>query len=184
MEELKRDLKKYRGDERPVLLCFTTDPYQPLDVTAQLARHTIVALADNGNAVRILTKGGMRAARDFDVMASCDCEFGATLTFMDDARSAEWEPAAAAPTDRIAALRAAKSNGIRTWASLEPVIDTEEVYKIIRATHEFVDLYKVGKLNYHPRAKAIDWHRFRIDVESLLAFLGKDFYIKDDLRKF
>jgi DNA repair photolyase len=183
-EELSRDLKKYRGDERPVLLCFTTDPYQQLDESARLARHAITALADNGNAIRILTKGGMRAARDFDVMASCDCEFGATLTFLDDARSAEWEPGAATPADRISALRGAKSHGIKTWVSLEPVIDPEEVYGIIRATHGFVDLYKVGKLNYHPLSKKIDWHDFRIRVESLLASLGKDFYIKDDLRKF
>lgn len=184
MEELKRDLKKYRGDERPVLLCFTTDPYQQIDESARLARYTIKALANNGNRVRILTKGGTRAARDFDVMGSCNCEFGATLTFFDEEQSIKWEPGAAAPDDRIAALKAAHKQGIRTWVSLEPAIDPNEVYKIINATHEFVDLYKVGKLNYHPLSKTIDWHDFRVNVESLLSSLEKDFYIKDDLRKF
>ena len=182
--ELDKDLKKYRGDNRPVLLCFTTDPYQPLEETAKLTRWSLKSLINNGNSVRILTKGGMRAARDFDIMASGNCEFGATLTFLDIAQSVEWEPHAALPADRIMALREAKNAGIRTWVSLEPVIDPQQVYAIIEKTHEFVDLYKVGKLNYHPRAKEIDWHDFRVNVESLLTSLKKDFYIKQDLQKF
>ncbi len=183
-EELRKDLIKFRGDKRPILLCFTTDPYQPIEETAKLTRYSMKKLIENGNAVKVLTKGGTRAVRDFDLMAAGDCDFGATLTFMDEIRPKEWEPNAAPPKDRLAALRTAKEHGIRTWVSLEPVIDPAAVYAIIQATHEFVDLYKVGKLNYHPISKTIDWHDFRVTVESLLTSLKKDFYIKDDLRKF
>lgn len=183
-QELGKDLIKFRDDKRPVLLCFTTDPYQHIEEAAKLTRYSLKKLIENGNIVKILTKGGTLAVRDFDIMASGNCDFGATLTFLDEARSLEWEPSAAPPENRLAALRAAKERGIRTWASLEPVIDPAAVYDIIRATHEFVDLYKVGKLNYHPVSKTIDWHDFRVNVESLLTSLNKDFYIKDDLRKF
>lgn len=182
--ELGKDIVKFRGDKRPILLCFTTDPYQPIEETAKLTRISIKRLIENGNSVKVLTKGGMRAVRDFDIMKTGNCDFGATLTFMDEKRSIEWEPRAASPLDRINALRLAKEAGIKTWVSLEPVIDPEEVYKIINATHEFVDLYKVGKINYHPLPKTINWHDFRVKVESLLTSLNKNYYIKDDLRKF
>ncbi len=182
--ELEKDLRKYRGDKRPVLLCFTTDPYQPIEDTAKLTRLALRGLVENGNAAKVLTKGGMRAARDFDLMKSGNVDFGATLTLMDESESRIWEPFAAGPSERITALRTARERGIRTWVSLEPVIDPEAVYALIQATHKFVDLFKVGKLNYHPRAKEIDWHEFRVNVEALLVSLKKDFYVKEDLRKF
>lgn len=183
-QELRKDLIKFRGDKRPILLCFTTDPYQPIEETAKMTRYSLKKLIENGNTVKILTKGGSRAVRDFNIMATGNCDFGATLTFLDEERSLEWEPGAAVPSDRINALRSAKEAGIKTWVSLEPVIDPDQVYEIIKATHEFVDLYKVGKINYHPISKTINWHDFRVNVESLLTSLNKDFYIKDDLRKF
>lgn len=183
-QELGKDVVKFRGDKRPILLCFTTDPYQPIEETAKLTRISIKRLIENGNAVKVLTKGGTRAVRDFDIMKTGNCDFGATLTFMDEKRSIEWEPGAASPADRINALRLAKESGIKTWVSLEPVIDPEQVYEIINATYEFVDLYKVGKINYHPLSKAIDWHKFRVNIESLLTSMNKNYYIKEDLRKF
>lgn len=184
LQELRKDLPKFRGDKRPVLLCFTTDPYQPINETAKLTRISLEHLIDNGNSVKILTKGGTRAVRDFDLMKSGSVSFGSTLTFIDPAKSIEWEPGASLPADRIDALRQAKNAGISTWVSLEPVIDPVQVYAIIEATHEFIDLYKVGKLNYHPLSKTIDWHDFRVNVELLLTSLKKEFYIKEDLRKF
>ena len=183
-QELGKDIIKFRGDKRPVLLCFTTDPYQPIEETAKLTRISIKRLIENGNSVKVLTKGGTRAVRDFDIMKTGDCDFGATLTFLDEQRSIEWEPGAASPSDRINALRLAKEVGIKTWVSLEPVIDPGQVYEIIKATNEFVDLYKVGKINYHPLSKTIDWHDFRVKVESLLTSLNKNYYIKEDLKKF
>ncbi len=183
-QELGKDLIKFRGDKRPILLCFTTDPYQPIEETAKLTHYSLKKLIENGNTVKILTKGGMRAVRDFDIMKTGDCHFGTTLTFLDEARSLEWEPGASVPSDRIKSLCLAKEAGIKTWVSLEPVLDPEQVYKIVDETHEFVDLYKVGKLNYHPRSKEIDWAVFGHKVVNLLKTYGKDFYIKNDLKKF
>jgi len=51
-------------------------------------------------------------------------------------------------------------------------------------THDFVDLFKVGKLNYHPLSREIDWKKFGNDAISLLESLGKPHYIKADLRAF
>ena len=71
--------------------------------------------------------------------------------------------------------------GIPTWVSLEPVLDPAVALEIIRQTHPFVDLFKVGKLNYHPLAKSIDWPQFARDAVTLLKSLGKAYYVKNDL---
>ena len=164
-----------------MLLSFTTDPYQPLDEEIGLTRRAIELLHGHGMFVEVLTKGGMRAARDFDLLGPKDA-FASTLTFLDEGRSKEWEPRAALPTDRIRAIAEAQDRGIPTWVSLEPVIDPDESIQIIRETHKIVDLFKVGRLNYHPAAAGIDWAKFGREAESLLVSLGKPYYIKDDLR--
>ena len=81
------------------------------------------------------------------------------------------------------AMELAHFRGIRVWASLEPVIEPEESLELIRLTHPYVDLFKVGKLNHHEHAKKIDWHRFGWEARRLLEALGKAYYLKDDLRR-
>ena len=85
------------------------------------------------------------------------------------------------PQDRIDSLYLAKKLGLKTWVSFEPVIDPEAVYRLLEATQDFVDLYKVGKLNYHPLAKEIDWRKFKGEMEERLSRLGKPYYLKKDL---
>jgi DNA repair photolyase len=130
----------------------------------------------------ILTKGGKRAERDFDLLRNGDW-FGVTLTLLDGSESLKWEPGAGLPQERIDSLRKAHLLGIKTWVSIEPVINPEISLEIIRQTHQFVDLFKVGKMNYHPVEKTIDWARFGKEAVELLESLGKEYYIKEDLQK-
>ena len=183
IEQLTRDAGdygfKFRG---PVLLCFTCDPYQPINDEYNLTGQAIRVLRGNGLQVEILTKGGKRAEKDLHMLGAGD-KAGATLTFTDPADSLEWEPGAAPPAERFAMLEKAKSLGLTTWASLEPVIDPAQSLEIIRQTHEFVDTFKVGTLNHHPLTKTIDWNRFGHQALELLDKLGCRYYIKDDLRE-
>lgn len=171
--------------QTPVLLCFTTDPYQPLAAETNVTRRAIELLHEYGYPVHILTKGGMRAAEDFDLLGSnAGDAFATTLTFLHDADSEQWEPHAALPADRLRAIAAAHSRGITTWVSLEPVIDPEQSLEIIDRTHHYVDLFKVGTLNYHELAATIDWHSFARRAVDLLEELGVSYYIKNDLRRY
>lgn len=183
IEELSKDARlfeiRFKG---PVLLCFTCDPYQPINDRHGLAGRAIRVLRGNGLRVEILTKGGRRAEKDFHMLGAGD-KVGATLTFVNDTDSLEWEPGAALPAERFAMLKKAKSLGLMTWASLEPVIDPEQSLEIIRRTHEYVDLFKVGTLNHHPRAREIDWRKFGRQAVELLDKLGCSYYIKNDLRE-
>jgi len=185
IEKLERDTPKAAldGHKGNVLLCFTCDPYQPIDITYQLTRQAIEILHKNGFNVTILTKGGKRAERDFDLLTPKD-NFAVTLTFLDEQKSRQWEPGAAPPKERIESVRKAHELGIKTWVSLEPVIEPAESIEIIRQTHTFVDLFKVGKLNYHPRANEIDWHKFLQECIATLKQYGCQYYIKKDLRRY
>jgi DNA repair photolyase len=130
----------------------------------------------------ILTKGGQRSERDFDLLTSRDW-FGVTLTNLDNILSLRWEPGAALPEERINSLYKAHKKGVKTWVSLEPVLYPKTTLEIIRKTYKFVDTFKVGTLNYHRHARSIDWHRFAADVKSLLLELDAKYYLKEDLRK-
>ena len=178
------DAMKYRaaGITEQVLLSFTTDPYHPHDTS--LTREVLTALRNYGMSFCTLTKGGTRALRDIDLFRPERDSFASTLTTLDDELSRQWEPKAALPGDRIAALQAFHLRGIYTWVSLEPVIDTETTLEIIRQTHSFVDLYKVGRLNYHRLTKLTNWRKFAEQVIELLANLGNDYYIKKDLQPY
>ncbi len=185
IEKLEKDASQAAldGHKGNVLLCFTCDPYQPIDITHELTRQAIEILHKNGFNVAILTKGGKRAERDFDLLGPGD-QFSITLTFLGEQKSRQWEPGASLPEERIESLRKAHELGIKTWVSLEPVIEPAESIEIIRQTHTFVDLFKVGLLNYHPRGKEIDWHKFLIDCITLLDECGSQYYIKKDLRRY
>ncbi len=178
--QLQRDLRRMMPGTTHVQLCFTCDPYQPIDRTHELTRATIRELKAHGWLVSILTKGGTAACRDFDLLTPDD-KFGTTLTFTSDRDSLAWEPHAALPGDRIEAIRRARDLGIPTWVSLEPVIDPRQTLDLIDLTHELVDEFKVGKLNYHPLAKETDWAGFARDAVAKLEALGKRYYIKKDL---
>ena len=167
----------------PVLLCFTCDPYQPADEEHQLTRQAIDILHAYGIGVHVLTKGGMRASRDFDLLGSHpDDAFATTMTFLDSGDSLEWEPGAALPAERVSAIRLARGQGIPTWVSLEPVIDPEQSLQIIRDLHGVVDLFKVGTLNHHPLAATIDWPLFASQARSTLKEVSANYYLKRDLR--
>jgi len=183
LEDLEEQARRMAGDKREILLSFTSDPYHILERGAQVTRRALEILMSNNLSVTILTKGGTWGLeRDRDLLALNPANaWSVTLTHDDRLVSLEWEPYAAMPLDRIGSLYFAKKLGLKTWVSFEPVIDPEAVYRLLEATHEFVDLYKVGKLNYHPLAKEIDWRRFKGELEERLTRLGKPYYLKKDL---
>lgn len=186
LDKLKKDAAKYKYARitEQVLLCFTTDPYNPLDAELGLTRQVIQELQAHGLAICALTKGGSRALRDIDLFRPGIDSFASTLTTLDDAVSLEWESEAALPQDRIDTLKKFYDRGVSTWVSLEPVYDTEAAMEIIQRTHKFVDLFKVGRINYHRLTKMIDWQGFTTEVVGLLNRLGSNYYIKKDLQGF
>jgi DNA repair photolyase len=184
MHGLRKDAAKYKTAEitEQVMLSFTTDPYHRGDTSP--TRATLETLAEYGLAFCTLTKGGTRALRDLPLFRPDRDAFASTLTSLDAQFSAKWERNAALPDDRIAALRAFHEAGIFTWASLEPTLDIDSSLSIVEATHEFVDLYKVGRVNYLPMTRTTDWADYTHRMIDLLNRVGARHYIKKDLQPF
>ncbi len=182
--EVERSANAYalKHEQRPILLSFVCDPYQPIEEMLGLTRRILEIFKNPLYNLRfsILTKAGKLAQRDFDLYRHGDA-FATTLTCDNPEDSLKWEPGAALPADRIANLREAHERHIETWVSLEPVIYPDQTLHLIDLTHEFVGHYRVGNLNYHPHAKTIDWPKFCRQVIRKLNLLQCKYYIKKDL---
>jgi len=177
VDALKKQLAAEDIKGREIQLCFTCDPY-PADIDTIITREVIEVIKNSGNHVRILTKGGNRGERDFDLLDSGDW-FGVTVAGNGTA-TLENEPKAAPLYERIITLENAHEKGIKTWVSCEPVYTPQEVYDLIIYPW-YIDQYKIGKLNYAP--SDIDWSVFGHECERLCKEHGRNYYIKEDLRK-
>lgn len=175
-----------------ITMSFATDPYfdpdwpDPGTSTFDphpITRASIEILQNAGHKVCILTKGGERSEADFDILRDGLDEYATTLTFTPERteQSLQWEPGAAPPQERIDALRFASLMGYRTWVSLEPVIDPQQTLALIASTFTFVDLYRIGKLNYHPHGVTIDWPTFAVQAVDLLEEVGATYQLKKSL---
>lgn len=187
VEETAKQIEREHITGKLIHLCFTCDPY-PLGCDSSPTREIIKLLKDTGNHVQILTKNGADAIRDFDLLDENDW-FGVTYAgyfgyASDPNFIPEEEPYAGAPYDRIRALGIAHKKGIKTWVSAEPVLNASAVLNFIECA-EYVNLWKVGKLNYHP--SVINWKEFGEQVERKLIVKKRwnpniNYYIKDSLR--
>lgn len=173
----------------PVLLCFTGDPYPfgRLDLQA-VTDEVIVLLGAAGVPVTVLSKNGV-AVKDrvigapilftpeqVTVATSIVCRDGGEVR-------REWEPMAPSGFGRWAALQEARSQGFRTWVSVEPVIAPDEALEVIRHGQELgcVEHWRIGPLNHHPHAATVDWPRFGEDLARVLTETGARYYLKHDM---
>jgi DNA repair photolyase len=165
----------YKG--KMIMLCFTCDPY-PIGYDTTITREIITQIKAASAHVMILTKGGMQAARDFDLLDNNDL-VGVTISGFEASRI-EFEPNAAPNKERLNLLYYAKQKGLTTWVSCEPVIDFPPIYSLIK-NFNFIDVYKIGKMNHMPfRA---NWREFGNECIRLCELHKRNYYIKEDLRK-
>lgn len=180
VEATKRQLERASITGQLIHLCFTCDPYpQGHDCTA--TREIIKAIKNSGNHVQILTKNGLDAKQDIDLLDENDW-FGVTFTGLDHPNVIEPD----ASDFVLSALTLAYSKGIKTWASCEPVLNTEKVLMMI-AKCSFIDKIKIGKLNHYTPEdfglKPINWGEFGRKAEWICKEWSRDYVIKDDLRR-
>lgn len=180
--DLRSLAKEAAKASEQILLSFVTDPYAD---GGDVLDGVLAILSKAGCSVAILTKAGTAPLRHLDVFKTWPggrIKVGASLTFLSESKSREWEPGAALPVDRLLGLADLKEAGIRTWASCEPVIEPAETLGIMEAAAPFVDDWAVGKLSGDPvREKSIDWPAFAARAIPLARTSGR-LYVKNDLR--
>lgn len=173
VEEVRKQLEQEKITGKTIHLCFTCDPY-PTGYDTSSTREIIKLLKEHGNHVQILTKGD--GSRDFDLLDGGDW-YGISYS----GALPQEEPNTFRHTLRLLNLARAKSCGIKTWVSFEPVVDAEQVLWTIEINSCLFDKVKIGKLNYWP--SNIDWAEFGKKAEALCQELGLDYYIKESLRE-
>jgi len=119
---------------RAVIFCSTTDPYQVIrhpDPARQrelaeharfLVRRSLELIRDQSTLnVRILTRSPLARA-DFDLFHSFGSRlvFGMSLPTLRNDLARIYEPKAPAPSQRLAALRAAKEAGLHVYVAMAP----------------------------------------------------------------
>lgn len=185
LELLEKDCKKNNINDQ-VLLSFTGDPYCKKDVELGYTRRVLEILYKYQVPTSILSKGGFRVLRDLDLFKKFGnlIKVGATLTFDNDIDSVDMESGGAIPSERIETLKILSDNGIRTWVSLEPVFSVEQTLNLMEMTKNYVNEYKIGKLNHYKIDNEPDWKNL---LELSVKFCrenNKEFYVKDDLFKY
>ena len=186
LRDFENDCKKMYNLQSQVLFCFMTDPYNKLEEQEGLTRESLKIALRYKIPVSILTKSKL-VLRDMDIIKQfgSNIAIGMTLTFDNKKDSLEWEPGASTPKERLNVLKTFSGNGVKTWTSFEPVIIPSQSLSMMEKVIDFVDLFKVGKLNnFQGLDKKINWNDFLIKSCELLRNHNKDFYIKHDLRQF
>ena len=187
MDALRSEITENKYTDQ-VLLSFIGDPYCHAEMSSYWTRDILKLLFSKGVKVAVLTKGGTRCLRDVWLFQHFKnlVKVGATLSFISDDVAAKYEPNSAPPSERIAALRTLHESGIRTWVSVEPVLDTMEALIAIKEVAPYVDEFRIGKLNHDKEREAqIDWQDFLERVVTILEpHMGyRVVYIKADLRE-
>lgn len=185
LERLHYDLRKMvdSNDIQEIFLSFTSDPFQPCESQLTIARRAIAMMEIRGIPYRILTKAGTEQMYFLNGMSNELATIGSTLVFCKDKHSERFEPGAPVTSERIQMLYDAWMHGFKTWVSLEPVWTPTDAIALIKRTHEFVDEYKIGKLNYHPQSKNVDWVKFAREISEFCDEVGVEYTLKEDLRK-
>ena len=158
--KFERELKAHKEQliaDRGIFFSFITDPC--LLETISLTRRCAIMAMENNVPVTLLTKMAQWTfgISSFDMLdvgkeTGLLC-IGFTLTGHD-----ELEPNADSNEARILAMKLLHEQGIKTFASIEPIIDFDSSLKMIEKTIDFCDMYRIGlrsgvKADYYDNEK-------------------------------
>ena len=168
-----------------IFFSFSTDPL--IKETRDVTKCCIIQANIRYIPVKLLTKNADFIDDDVFMswMMSEDVKrtvaFGFTLTGRDD-----MEPNASPNQARIAAMKRLHDMGFKTFASIEPIIDFDNSFKMIEQSAGFCDLFKIGlrsgvKKDYY---KPEECAYFIGKVTGLCDRIGFKVYWKESIRKY
>lgn len=181
-KEVRKHLDYLR--EVGIFFSFTTDPL--ISETRGLTFSAINMCIYNHIPVKILTKNATFVDyHRLEINTSCEVfkkyvSIGFTLTGRDD-----MEPKASSNEERIKAMGILKGHGIKTFASIEPVVDWKSSRSVVKAALPYCDHFKIGlrsgvKKDYYDDSEiinSISW------LKHIILDAGKSVYFKESIRK-
>lgn len=176
--ELCKYKRKIIGDGRGLFFNFVSDPCLPETIELNFACIHYSGMI--GVPCVILTKRADWLTQSrLQMISAFDVEVGVTLTGCDG-----MEPYASTNSERIALLRTLHENRVRTWASIEPVIDIGAAKRMFDESYPYCDHYKIGLLSGRRGYVAGDVLAFYEDINSTNKTReNKPIYWKDSVRE-
>jgi len=174
--------KESKNKKGSVILCTTSDPYQPIERKYKLTRKVIQNLNPKLRLI-ILTKSDL-ILRDIDIFKRFkNCELGLTITTLDENIKKVFEPFSSSSHARLKALKKLKQEGFATYVFVGPILpyltDLEEIF---REAEPFVDLFMFEDLNLSAAKKEIlNTIRGNFpDLENKYRNLSKEFWLEKE----
>lgn len=174
LNTFEKEVKKYQFElqEHGLFFNFVSDPFLPeTTLVNQLAmRHCftklipVIVLTKQTQWVEPLVNEIKSNGTIWNMNHDFDFSVGFTLTGHD-----ELEPGCATNYGRIQAMKELHEMGIRTWASIEPVIDFKSSLEMIDRTIGFCNHYKIG-LESGKKYDEGDLSEFVEDVNNLISY--------------
>lgn len=180
---LEADLGRLKQPPTEIMISSSHDACQPDDAVLAATWDILTILADRDMPAWVLTKGGLRSWRFLDLLKRDNARFGVTITTHDEAERERWERGAATTRERLMALTNAKAKGLRTWASVEPILPGLDIARLVRQLQGIADWVVIGKWNYSTEAARMDWPRIRREAEEAFSGAGIPYLIKSELRE-
>ncbi|MGF1502679.1 MAG: PA0069 family radical SAM protein [Paracoccaceae bacterium] len=110
---------------RPIAIGTNTDAYQPIEKDYRIMREVLEVLWAFRHPVTVTTKGAL-VLRDLDLLGRLGraglASVAISLTTLDHRLSRAMEPRAAAPTRRVAAIRALAGQGVPVHVNTSPIV--------------------------------------------------------------
>jgi DNA repair photolyase len=144
-ELLSQEVKKKRTGR--VWISGVCDPYQPLEKRYRLTKRCLEVLVENGWPFTVQTKSPLVLRDIGTIKRSNDAEVGFTITTADEKIRKIFEPGAPPSSKRIEALATLRSEGIKTFVMVAPVLPGAE--GLVHALKNKVEYVLLDRLNYH-----------------------------------
>ncbi len=181
LENLAKDAAhlKEKKDQREILLNHKSDPYPDEKIELNLTEGAIKILIENNLKFSILTEEAKNALKYLAPMKGYNkARYG--LNLLSNSNGNRLNIGEPPLFFRIESLKEANKLGIKTWVDLDPVIDPDQAFELIKKLHPYVNHWIVGKLNNGE--SDVDQLKFRDDVTALLYSKGASYYLKKSLR--
>ena len=169
-----------------IFFSFSTDPLSP--DAALLTTSAAFYAAQKGINVKILTKNAGATSTIFRPFLNnkfnSHIAIGFTLTGRDDI-----EPYAPSNAQRIETLKLLHQWGLKTFVSIEPIVDFDSSWKMIEETSGYADQHLIGlmsnrKANGFEPYDMNQCNTFLYKTALLAMDIGMNVYWKESIRKF
>jgi DNA repair photolyase len=148
-EILARQLARRKEPIKEVVfLSSVTDPYQPAEAICAVTRGVLEVLLEYQVPISILTKSDL-VLRDIDLLRQFEeCSVGFSIMTTDHVIARRFEPHAASPQRRLAALEKLKGHGIATYVFISPYLPRlSRIEQLIKALDGLIDEVGMEALN-------------------------------------